>query len=71
MVETWKVLAGLAGLTVTFGVIASVLGVELTPPVVVGLIVVTVVISAINYAMFKRSYRVGRQLGGDDGDGES
>jgi hypothetical protein len=66
MVETWKLLVGGAVVVLTFGVVATGLNVDLSPPVVAGLLIFAVAIVAINYVLFKRSYRVGQRLGGDE-----
>lgn len=66
MVETWKLLVGGAVVVLTFGVVATALNVDLSPPVVAGLLIFAVAIVAINYVIFKRSYRAGRKLGGDE-----
>jgi len=66
MVETWKLLAGGAAVVLTFGVVATALDVELSPPVVAGLVAFAALSVAVNYALVRRSYRVGRRLGGDE-----
>jgi len=66
MVETWKLLAGVAAVVLTFGIIATASGVDLTPPVIAGLLAFAILSVVINYALVRRSYRVGRRLGGDE-----
>ncbi|MFB6137997.1 MAG: hypothetical protein ABEJ42_06620 [Halobacteriaceae archaeon] len=57
--ETWKLLLGAAGVLVVFGAIVSVAAPDVSPPVLVG----ALLLLAVGAALTVRSYRFGRQIG--------
>lgn len=61
--ETWKLLAGLSVVLVVFGAIVATVDVDLSSPLVLGVLIFAVLFSAISYTLGKRGYERGKVIG--------
>ena len=61
--DAWKAMLAASVVLALFAVVVSVAEIELTGPVVVGVLVGAAVASGVIYVVSKRGYRIGRQVG--------